>query len=273
MRVILNFEPADSLIVDIRSLQPGKLSRLSRREIEKLPLFVGNRAIRLGEVCKVRRTAMQEEVLVIEGSSGRLAYAGYRMAGGKLLIAGDSGFASGAGMQAGEMLVEGSAGDCLGMGMGGGLIHVCGNAGDWCGAGEWGKTIGMCGGTILVDGNVGSQAGSGMRRGLVAISGNAGDFAGARMLAGTIFIAGKVGSDAGIGMKRGSLLAGRVDRLLPGFEPAGHSDREWLRIYSVYLRKMEFIVPENWLSSIAQRFMGDTLELGKGEIIVYDFIE
>jgi formylmethanofuran dehydrogenase subunit C len=273
MRVILNFESADSLILDIRSLQPGNLSGLSRREIEKLPLFLGNRAIRLGEVCKVKHTAIQEEVLVLEGSTGRLAYAGYKMAGGKLLIAGDSGNATGAGIQAGEILVEGSAGDCLGMGMEAGLIHVRGDAGDWCGAGEWGKTIGMCGGTILVDGNVGSQAGSGMRRGLVAVSGNAGDFAGARMLAGTILIAGKVGSGAGIGMKRGSLLAGKVDRLLPGFDPGGHSDDEWLRIYSVHLRKMGFIVPEHWQGSIAQRFMGDILELGKGEIIVYDFFE
>ncbi len=273
MRVILTFAVPEHLFVDVRPLQPGMLLGLSRREIEKLPLAVGNREVPLGEVGQIRRMSTKVDELILDGTTSCLIHAGHGMNGGRLAIEGDAGYGAAAGMQAGEIHVRGCAGDCLGMAMEGGLVRVVGSAGDWCGAARPGQTSGMHGGTILVEGNVGAEAGAGMRRGLICAAGDAGAYAGARMLAGTICIGGKAGPGAGMGMKRGSLVAGRLEQILPGFNPTGPADDEWLRIYYVSVSSLGFRMPGGWMAHAAGRFTGDTLELGKGEIIVYDLVE
>jgi formylmethanofuran dehydrogenase subunit C len=93
------------------------------------------------------------------------------------------------------------------------------------------------------------------------------------MLAGSLLIAGKAARGAGVGMRRGSLVAGRLERPLPGFRPAGPADDEWLRIYFRFLENPGIVVPGGWLQRGLRRFTGDHLALGKGELLVDDFVE
>jgi formylmethanofuran dehydrogenase subunit C len=273
MTVTLNFTEPGSLPVDVRTLQPAVVLGLSKSEIGKLSLAVGNRMVALADLCTVKVSSRGEDELVFEGATARLTYAGDCMHGGRLVIAGDAGGAAGAGMHAGTLEILGSAGDCLGLGMQGGMLRVHDRAGDWCGAGQPGHAHGMCGGMILVGGNSGRETGAGLRRGLIFVAGDAGECAGAGMLAGSLFIAGRAGKGASLGMRRGSLVAGRLDSLLPGFRPAGPADDEWLRVYFRYLDHAGIVAPAAWLRRGPLRFTGDTLALGKGEILVYDFAE
>jgi formylmethanofuran dehydrogenase subunit C len=273
MRVTLTITAKGSLPVDARLIQPASVLGLSRMEIEKLPLSIGNRSLLLGEICSVISDTQEEDMLIMEGETHRLTYAGFGMNGGKLIISGDVGDSVGSGMHAGEIDVLGSAGDCLGDGMQGGLIHVHGNVGDGCGGNRSGLANGMCGGMILVDQDGGREAGAGMRRGLIYISGDSGEYPGARMLAGSIFVAGKAGRGAGLGMKRGSIIAGELEQILPGFNSTGYADDEWVRIYFKLLKEQGIAVPADWLRDGFHRFSGDHLELGKGELLVHDFIE
>ena len=76
-------------------------------------------------------------------------FLGYRLPGGKqLIVNGDTGDFTGAGMCGGHLIVNGSTGDWCGAGMTGGLIRIRGNAGR--NLGQW-----MHGGSIGVDGKIG----------------------------------------------------------------------------------------------------------------------
>ena len=273
MSVTLAFESGNSLAVDVRSLQPDVVTGLSKGEIEKLPLAVGRQSVRLGDLCKVKRSSRGREKLILEGDTACLSRAGSRMQAGNLVIAGDAGELTGVEMQNGEIEVCGSAGDCLGLAMQGGLIRVKGNVGNWCGAGLPGQIKGMLGGKILVGGDAGRELGAGMRRGLIYIAGDAGEYTAAHMLSGSIFVAGGLGTGSGLDMRRGSLVAGRLDNLLPGFRPAGPADNEWVQIYLRWMENAGCAPLAHWMGRASHRFTGDVLESGKGEIIVYDLIE
>ena len=260
MSITLAFESGNSLAVDVRSLQPDVVTGLSKGEIEKLPLAVGRQSVRLGDLCKVKRSSRGREKLILEGDTACLSRAGSRMQAGNLVIAGDAGELTGVEMQNGEIEVCGSAGDCLGLAMQGGLIRVKGNVGNWCGAGLPGQIKGMLGGTILVGGDAGEALGR-----LVPVR--------AHMLSGSIFVAGGLGTGSGLDMRRGSLVAGRLDNLLPGFRPAGPADNEWVQIYLRWMENAGCAPLAHWMGRASHRFTGDVLESGKGEIIVYDLIE
>jgi formylmethanofuran dehydrogenase subunit C len=74
-------------------------------------------------------------------------------------------------------------------------------------------------------------------------------------------------------MKRGSLVAGSSGALLPGFRPTGEADPEWLRLYLVSLRKLALPGLQFHDRQPPQRFTGDHLTIGKGEVLIYDIIE
>jgi formylmethanofuran dehydrogenase subunit C len=273
MSVQLDFLPRSPLLADLRNLRPREVCALSGKEIEALqvPLGIGDTA--LGELCRVTKSSDGKDELVLAGNSAHCAYIGYRMDGGRLVVDGDAGPFVGAEMSAGSLQVLGNAGDCAGAAMNGGRLWIRGNAGDWCGAAQPGQSQGMTGGTLLVDGNVGKEAGSGMRRGLLVIGGDSGKFLGAHLLAGTIFVCGRTDEGAGLGMKRGSLVIGKSVCPLPGFRPAGEADPEWLRIYLAWLGRMELPLPHGWNGEPPDRFTGDHLVTGKGELQVYEIIE
>jgi formylmethanofuran dehydrogenase subunit C len=273
MRVTLTFLDIGPVAIDVRSLQPAEIFTIPRSEIEKIPITVGNRLILLGDVSKVECSTRDADELLFTGVTAFVNHAGHGMKTGKLIIADEGGSFIGAGMCAGEIEVLGSAGDCLGLGMQGGLVRVQGNAGNWCGACQPGQGSGMSGGIILVGKNAGQETGAGMQRGLIFISGDTGEYAGARMQAGSLFVIGKAGVGTGLGMRRGSIVAGKIENLLPGFTSTGFADNEWLRIYSKMLEKKGIYLPSAWMEREMHRYNGDTLELGKGELIVYDFTE
>ncbi len=100
-----------------------------------------------------------------------------------------------------------------------------------------------------------------------------GRYAGSRMAAGTILCGGTLGEYPGLGMKRGSIIAQTTSGLLPGFFPAGKADEEWLRISFSEISRSGMSFPSRWLFASPSRFTGDHLEMGKGEILVYDQLE
>jgi formylmethanofuran dehydrogenase subunit C len=272
LNVTLTFDLGSIPQVDRRALQPAVVLGASLTKIEKLPATVGNQALALAELCRIRRTEGAGK-LVLAGDTSRLDFLGWRMESGRLIVVGDAGDWVGAEMCGGAIEVGGDAGDCLGLAMQGGLLRVAGRAGERVGAAHSGRAAGMMGGVILVGGNAGREVGAGMRSGVIQICGNAGEDAGMRMLAGTIGVAGGLGKHAGVGMRRGSILAGKSGKLLPGFLPSGPADEEWLRIYLRWAGGMGLTLPVRWLRSGMVRFTGDHLGLGKGEILIHEFVE
>jgi formylmethanofuran dehydrogenase subunit C len=128
-------------------------------------------------------------------------------------------------------------------------------------------------GVILVEGSVGDDVGLAMRRGLIAITGAAGDGLGRAMIAGSIFTFGTVGHLAGAGMKRGTLaLFGLPDPsnpdLLPTFAPSGRSRPPFVTLYLRRLRQWGFPVPEPAFSGMLERYNGDLVERGQGEVLI-----
>ena len=74
----------------------------------------------------------------------------------------------------------------------------------------------------------------------------------------------------GAGMKRGSIVLLGTDNpdLLPTFRSAGSYRPTFLRIYLRHLLTAGWPVPAGALESPYRRYSGDSLELGKGEILV-----
>jgi formylmethanofuran dehydrogenase subunit C len=254
MRIELAFQPGFQGRADVSRLEPDSVLRMSMKQLEHQTISVANTPVLLTEVCVIHRTIDKSDELVFSGETQSLIKVGHSMKGGRLTI-------------------EGNTGDELGVSMSAGVIQVHGSVGDWCGANENPNSFGMRGGMILVDGGAGDQVGAGMRRGLILITKNAGQYVGARMGAGTILCGGKLGKYPGLEMKRGSIITSKANDLLPGFLAAGKADEEWLRICYSELRNKGLNLPEMWLKKIPMRFTGDHLEMGKGEILIYDQVE
>jgi len=254
MRVELEFRARFQGRLDVSLLHPDLLLRMTGSELDHRSIMMGNQSVFLAEVCTIHHHMDKIDELIFSGETRRLIKVGHSMKGGSLTV-------------------EGDAGDEVGVGMSAGTLHVHGSVGDWCGANENPNTSGMQGGIISVEGSAGDQVGAGMRRGLIIISRNAGQYVGARMSAGTILCGGKVGDNPGLGMKRGSIIARKANGLLPGFLPAGKTDEEWLRICLLGIQRAGKNLPARWLNTIPNRFTGDHLEMGKGEILIYDQME
>jgi formylmethanofuran dehydrogenase subunit C len=251
-------------------ISPERLAGLSEAEVAALPVLHGNRAERLGDFFSLTGR-MDDCELRLRGDLSRVKLIGQGMTTGRLLVEGDAGMHLGAGMQGGEILVEGNAGDWAGAEMLGGRIVIRGDAGHLLGAAYRGSRQGMQGGEIAVHGDAGAEIGSAMRRGLIAIGGNSGDFTGVNMLAGTIIVLGAMGWRAGASMKRGSIVSMRPARLLPTFYYDCLYRPNFLRLYLRYVRDT-FGLPldQAQLDGSYHRYSGDMVELGRGELLVYD---
>lgn len=279
--IVLTLKEPLTIPLEADAIRPDLLAEKSRREIEALPLYHGNRQRRLGELFEVR--GERSEQVRIVGDLSRVKKLGYGMAGGRLVVEGDAGMHLGALMRGGEIVVEGDASDWLGAEMRGGLIRVKGNAGNFIGAAYWGSRRGMNRGTIIVEGDAGNEVGGRMRRGLIVILGEAGDFLGANMIAGTIVVFGRVGRGPGAGMRRGTIvlfgggqsgqsgaLPLQPPQLLPTFRYDCTYNPTFLRVYLRALRRYGIEVREEYIAGNYRRYNGDIAELGKGEILVYE---
>lgn len=268
----LRYQLETNVPVEVDGLVPERLSGLSHAAIGKLLVWHGNRQIPVGEAfCISDETGeTADDVLRFEGDLSGVHRIGAGMTAGEIRVAGSAGRHVGSQMRGGAIHIEGSAGDWLGEQMRGGTIHVHGNAGGQVGAAVRGSRRGMTGGTILIEGNAGDELGLAMRRGLIAVGGNAGDGLGFNMIAGTILVFGNAGERAGAGMRRGTIgiFGGSPVAILPTFKHACQYRPQFLGLYFRELARLGFKVPAKVSDSAFDRYQGDHLELGKGEILV-----
>ncbi len=264
----LRYRSATTIPVEAECITPANLAGKSVAETAALLVQHGNAAAPLGEFFDVAGDASDGEVR-IEGDCSRVKLIGAGMTGGRITIHGNAGMHLGAEMTGGEIRVHGNAGDWVGAEMKGGHIHIHGDAGHLIGAAYRGGHVGMRGGVILIDGKAGNEIGAMMRRGLIAIGGASGDFPGVGMIAGSVFVFGQPGLRPGAGMKRGSLVfAGPPPVLLPTFRADCVYRPVFLHIYLRQLKAWGFPLDETVLKSEWQRYSGDLVSLGKGEVLL-----
>lgn len=258
--------------LEVENLLPESLRGLTDAEIARLPLAYGNRVEALGEHITVVGAADDGEVC-FRGDTSILKNVGLGMATGRITVEGDVGMHLGAALRGGILEVHGNASDWVGAEMLGGRIHIHGNAGENLGAVYRGGRLGMRGGAILVTGDIGNEAGANMRRGLIAVGGNLGAYTGISMRAGTILSFGRFGAHAGAGMVRGTLAqlthSLTAPKLLPTFVRDGYFIPTFLAIFLRQLRQWQFL-PARTTNTVpvCQRYHGDMLQLGKGEILI-----
>jgi formylmethanofuran dehydrogenase subunit C len=256
--------------IEAEGLRPDALARLCAADVARLPLWVGNRTSPLAEFFTIDGDPSDGH-LIFEGDFRRTSGLGQGMKSGRLTIRGSAGAHVGAGMVGGTIEVEGSVGDWAGAEMRGGLLKISGSAGDSLGSAYPGSRLGMRGGAILVAGDVGCDAGLSMRRGLIAVGGRAGDGLGRAMIAGSVFAFGPVGAHLGAGMKRGTLaLFGPKPELLPTFRSAGRWRPHFMNIYLSWLRDRGAEAPDEAFRGGFEKFSGDLVGRGQGEILVWD---
>lgn len=246
---------------------PDRMRSLSLDDVKRLAVFHGNREQQLADFFDC--SGEVDGDIRIEGDLNRVKHVGATMSHGSIHVDGHIGLHTGAAMSGGEIVIEGDAGDWLGPEMLGGKITVKGNAGHMVGSGYRGSTVGMQGGEILVHGNVKNETGHCMRRGLIAVGGNAGDFTGVNMLAGTIIICGEMGIRNGAGMKRGSIISFKQTAMLPTFSLGCQYRPVFLKQYLNHLLDAGFDIDSKILDGEFQRWCGDSVELNRGEILLY----
>jgi formylmethanofuran dehydrogenase subunit C len=265
--LVLTYHSTTTIPVEAECLTPDHLAGKTAAEILALPLQHGNAQVPLAECFTVTGDASDQDI-VIEGDCGRVKWIGAGMTRGRITIHGHAGMHLGAEMAGGEIQLHGNAGDWVGAEMRGGRIHVHGNAGHLVGAAYRGSRSGTRGGVILVEGNAGNEIGGTMRRGFIAIGGDTGDFVAVSLIAGTVFVFGKPGIRVGAGMKRGTLaFFGERPPLLPTFRFDCLYRPVFMSLYLRQLRTWRFPVAEEFLDGLYERYSGDLVALGKGEIL------
>lgn len=261
----------DRVPLEVECLAPDAVRDLSLAEIEKLPVYHGNRQACLADFFSVRGAASDAHVRLL-GDCSAVKWIGHAMREGHIVVEGDIGMHLGSEMEGGRIEVRGDAGDWVGGEMVGGHIQVWGRAGHLVGGAYRGSSVGMKGGTILIHGDAGNEIGGCMRRGLIAIGGRCGDFAGVAMLAGSIFVFGVPGIRMGAGMKRGTiaLFGSGQPALLPTFRYDCDIQPQFLALYLSQLRGWEFPLTRDYdKEGCFARYNGDLLEIGKGEVLAW----
>lgn len=268
MPTIMKMKPAGEgcLPVDGSVLCPDRIAGLGRRETGDLPIFVGNRRERLGDVFEIEGEGSEE--IEVEGDLSSWGRVGAGMTRGRLTVRGPVGPRAGTGMRGGVLSVEGDAADYAGEGMRGGVLRIRGHAGAHLAAPLPGRRHGAEGGAILVGGNAGEMAGFLMRRGTIVVAGDAGPAAGCAMLAGTLFVFGRLGPGAGALMRRGTIVSLAPSDVLPVFLPTGPSRQPYLNLYYEPIEAAGLPVPPAARAGWYHRYVGDVSGSGKGEILL-----
>ena len=269
MPLVIRLRSEPLVPVEVASVRMEDVVKQSADQIRRTPVLHGNRTVELGELFDVSGSAAQDATIVWQGDCSRVNRIGEGLTAGRVRIEGHAGKHVGAQMAGGEMLIEGDAGDWLGAEMRGGRLRVRGRAGDCVGAVYRGGVSGMSGGEILIDGDAGDELGRGMRRGVIAVRGRTGEAAGSGMRAGSLFLFGPVGRRIGAGMRRGSIvLFERNPEVLPTFQWACRHRPVFLRVYLKHLAENGFDVPRGCFQAPYDRYSGDFLEGGRGELLI-----
>jgi formylmethanofuran dehydrogenase subunit C len=251
MRTItLRPKKAFGIPVEAEIISPDKLAGLSLAQIGSLEAWQGNNKKKLSDLFSVKGddvTAKPEETTVIlEGDFSRVKRVAENMSAGTVESCGDVGMRAGTGMKGGLLRVQGNADDWLGREMRGGKIVVKGNAGNYTGAGYRGEKCGMRGGEIEIAGQAGAYLGEHMCGGSIKVGGDAGDFPGSVNQGGTMIIGGSTYLP-GAEMTKGSITIKGMVEMLPSYQ----------KIELVRIEGADF-----------QKYVGDLVENGKGEIYV-----
>ena len=275
MPLTLSLKTATSIPLEVDGVRFETVGGRTPDDIRSIPVQYGNRQVPLGEFFDVFGSvgdgSADDDEIVWDGDCSRVKLMGAHLAGGRMRVEGNAGMHLGAEMTGGEITVNGNASDWVGAEMHGGRIHVHGNAGHLVGAVYRGGRRGMTGGEILIDGDAGNEIGHTMRRGTIAVGGRSGDGTGFGMIAGSVLLFGETGIRPGAGMRRGTIgLFGNADPpgLLPTFKWAGLYRPVHLRLYLRHLRSLGFPVSEERLGMKVDRYCGDFLESGRGEILI-----
>ncbi len=267
MPLTLSWAGATRLPVEADALRPDALMGLTAAEVAGRVLPVGNGTAEVGELFRVSGDGSDE--LVVEGDLRSVRGLGQGLTSGMLTVRGDAGSYLGAEMSGGTIVVAGNVGDWAGAAMSGGRIRIRGDAGHHLGSALPGARLGMREGVILVSGNIGHEAGRSLRRGLIAVCGEAGDDLGANLIAGSIFVFGAVGARLGAGLKRGTIavFGEQPVSLLPTFRFACRYRPVFLTLYLRQLQAWGFPVLEEAFRGEVERYNGDLLNGGTGEIL------
>ena len=268
MSLKLTLRTSPTVPLEAENISPDCVEGLTAAEIAALPAYHGNQQATLGDFFTIEGSANGE--IELEGDLKKVKMIGTRMSHGRIVIHGDAGMHLGTNMSGGEIVVEGDAGDWAGAEMSGGVLEIKGNAGNALAANFRGTHVGMQGGEIFVHGNAGSEVGGAMRRGLIAIGGDSGDFTGVNMKAGSIIVLGELGWRTAAGMVRGTIVSMHEARILPTFTYATTYRPSFLRLYLVRLREMGLPVEDAQLNGLYHRWSGDSVELNRGEILIFD---
>jgi len=272
--VTLVLKEALTIPVEAESICPDVFADKNCHEIESLPLHHGNRKKKLAELFEVH--GERSTHIRIESDVSHVKKIGYGMTKGTIVIKGNAGMHLGAAMSNGQIIVEGNASDWLGAEMKGGVIRIKGDAGNFVGATYRGSKSGMNQGMLIIEGNAGNEVGERMRKGTIVIMGKAGDFLGVGMIGGTIIVFGRIGMRAGAEMRRGSIIAFQEEcsvaplQLLPTFRYNCTYSPTFLRVYLKTLQRYGLGIKEEYITGSYRRYNGDIVELGKGEILVYE---
>ncbi|MGI9517201.1 MAG: formylmethanofuran dehydrogenase subunit C [Pirellulaceae bacterium] len=252
--------------IDVFDATPSRVAGLSTDDIQRLPVYLGNQSVELGQLFSVTGDASDLQQ-VWRGDLDTVNGIGHQLDVGHIQIEGSAGHHIGSRMSGGTIQTTGSVGDHAGSEMAGGTIHVRGNAGDLTGAAYAGGKHGQNGGVILIDGSAGNSTGKLMRRGIIAVRGDAGNCCGFLMKAGTIVVCGQVKKNAGLEMVRGTIVLGHGPDAIPaGFLAAGRHQMPVTALLDQFLNDIGFA---NSLSR--QQFdlyHGDQLQGGRGEMLV-----
>jgi len=244
--------------VEAESISPDAFAGKNVDEIQKLPVWEGNRQRTLSDLFEIEG-AMSEKAenqsIHVHGDVQKVRRIGAGMSIGEIVVHRDAGNHLGEEMKGGKITVGGNAGSWVGGMMRGGIIEVKGNAGDYVGAAYRGSVKGMRGGTIIIHGNTGNELGCFMRKGLIKVYGNSAQFTGIHMKNGTILVLGDSAARAGAEMTGGKIVVkGRISEVLPTFT-----------IDSV---KAKVKVNGDEVAGPFYLFLGDTAEEGEGKLYV-----
>ena len=259
--------------VEARGLIQSLSKAQSALDAAKIQIWAGLTKLQLGDLAIVSETDGPSDHIELEGDFSRWNGLGFGMEHGNLIVRGDTGARTGGELSGGCIEIHGHCGPWAGVSARGGRMKIHENTGDWLGANWPGEPKGMTGGEIIVKGQAGQHAGSRMRRGVIAIGGNAGAGLALSMIAGSILVAGSTEGAVGSGMKRGTILlkaSGKLDQnLSSGFKSSGEFRPLTLNMQLRYLQAIGWHKSDELLNlNQCERFSGDLLALGLGEVLV-----
>ena len=267
MPLLLKQVAAPDVPLEADNITSARFTGQTPAGVEKLTIMHGSEPRHIGDFFNA--SGEFDGTINLQGDHlGRVKFIGAGMSRGTIQVEGDVGEHLGAAMSGGEIRVKGSAADWVGPEMSGGRIEIHGNAGHLVGSAYRGATTGMTGGEIIIHGNVRNETGNAMRNGLIAVGGNSGDFAGVNMLSGSIFVFGELGIRTGAGMIRGSIVSMKNAPLLPTFSYSCTYRPGYITLYLLHLSQV-LAVAEDYMDGSYKRYCGDSVELNRGEILLY----